>query len=79
RRQLLQRIQELDKGAPYTIGGLHRLQNGTVFYRKLEADAETPVIATRPSLAGEETIILDPKSYEQPGGSHASLEFFSPS
>ena len=79
RRQLLQRIQELDKGAPYTIGGLHRLQNGTVFYRKLEADAETPVIASRPSLAGEETIILDPKSYEQPGGSHASLEFFSPS
>ena len=38
-------------GAPYTIGGLQRLENGSVFYRKLEAGAETPVIASR-RLAG---------------------------
>jgi prolyl oligopeptidase len=78
RRTLLQRIQELDKGAPFTIGGLRRLENGALFYRKLEAGAETPVIAARASLAADETIVLDPKSYETPGGAHASLEFFSP-
>jgi len=78
RQTLLKRIQELDTGAPYTIGGLRRLENETVFYRKLEAGAETPVIAARASLTGEETIVLDPKSYESPGGAHASLEFFSP-
>jgi prolyl oligopeptidase len=76
---LLKRIQELDKGAPYTVGGFHRLENGTLFYSKLVAGAETRVICSRPSLSGPETVILDPKSYETPGGPHASLEFFVPS
>ena len=79
RDALLKRIQELDKGAPYTVSGLKRLQDGTIFYRKLAAEAETPVIARRKSVEGEESIVVDPKTYESGGGSHASLEFFSPS
>lgn len=79
RKGLLERIKELDKGAPYTISGMQRLQNGTIFYRKLEADAETPVVASRPSVNGEEKLVLDPKSYETAGGSHASMEYFEPS
>jgi prolyl oligopeptidase len=78
RRVLLQRIRELDAGAPFTIGGLRRMESGALFYRKLVAGAETPVIARRESLTGEERVVLDPKEYESPGGSHASLEFFSP-
>lgn len=78
RQALLERIRELDQGAPHTIGGLQRLENGTLFYHKLEAGAETPVIASRATLTSEETIVLDPKSYETPGGPHASLEFFRP-
>jgi len=79
RRVLRERLRELDAGAPYTIGGLQRLAGGAVFYRKLEAAAETPVMAGRESLTGEERVVVDPKEYESPGGSHASLEFFSPS
>lgn len=79
RRALLDRIRELDQGAPFTISGLRRLENGAVFYRKLEAGAETAVIASRRSLDGEESLVLDPKEYESPGESHASLEFFCPS
>ena len=78
RQALLERIRELDTGAPYTVGALQRLEKGAVFYRKLEAGAETPVIAGRDALTGPERLVLDPKQYETPGGSHASLEFFSP-
>src|SRR5688572_16636647 len=39
RAALLKRIQELDKGAPFLVSGLQRLENGTVFYRKLVAEA----------------------------------------
>jgi prolyl oligopeptidase len=79
RKALLERIQALDKGAPYTISALHRLQSGAIFYQKLNAGAETPVICSRPSVSGEEALVLDPKSYEADNGSHASPEFFSPS
>jgi prolyl oligopeptidase len=79
RKMLLERIQALDKGAPYTIRDLNRLQNGTIFYQKLNAGAETRVVCSRPSVTGDETLVLDPKSYERQGGSHASLEFFCPS
>ncbi len=79
RKALLERIQALDKGAPYTIGGLTRLKNGTIFYRKLVAGAETSVVCMRKSIDGEETLVLDPKSYEVAGGSHASMEFYTPS
>jgi prolyl oligopeptidase len=79
RKSLLERIQALDKGAPYTIRDLNRLGNGMIFYQKLKAGAETRVVCSRPSVTGEETLILDPKTYESQGGSHASLEFFCPS
>jgi prolyl oligopeptidase len=79
RKMLLQRIQELDKGAPYTVSDLSRLKDGTIFYQKLNAGAETRVICSRKSVTGEETLVLDPKVYETEGGSHASLEFFVPS
>jgi prolyl oligopeptidase len=79
RKGLLERIRALDKGAPFAIRDLNRLQNGVIFYRKLSAGAETWVVCSRASVTGEESLILDPKSYETPGGSHASLEFFCPS
>lgn len=79
RKALLERIKTLDQGAPYTISGLTRLKNGTVFYRKLNAGAETSVVCMRKTLGGEETVVLDPKSYEGSDGSHASMEFYSPS
>ncbi len=78
RQALLERIRVLDQGAPYTLSGLRRLENGSLFYRKLAAGAETPVIASRPSPGGDERVALDPKTYESPGGSHASLEYFVP-
>jgi prolyl oligopeptidase len=37
------------------------------------------VIASRKSATAEESVALDPVSYETPGGPHASLEFFAPS
>lgn len=79
RKALLERIKTLDQGAPYTISDLNRLQSGAIFYQKLNAGAETRVIYSRPSVSGEESLVLDPKWYETEGGSHASLEFFSPS
>src|SRR6266511_2403012 len=47
RKVLLERIQALDKGAPYTIQDLNRLRDGVVFYQKLNAGAETPVVCSR--------------------------------
>jgi prolyl oligopeptidase len=79
RMKILERIQALDKGAPYTIRDLTRLRNGTVFYQKLNAGAETRVVCLRPSVTGAEVLVLDPKTYEGADGSHASLEFFVPS
>jgi prolyl oligopeptidase len=79
KKELLRRIQELDKGAPYTVSDLQRLADGTLFYRKLNAGAEMGVVCARKSEDAADTVVLDPKSYEARGGSHASLEFFRPS
>jgi prolyl oligopeptidase len=76
---LLRRIQELDKGAPYTVSGLQRLPDGTFFYRKLNAGAEIAVVCARKREDAEDAVVLDPKTYESPGSSHASLEFFQAS
>src|SRR5688572_28531451 len=53
RKALLERIQTLDKGAPYTIGDLNRLKGGSIFYQKLNAGAEMRVVCSRPSVTGE--------------------------
>jgi prolyl oligopeptidase len=79
RKALLERIKELDKGAPYTVSDLIRLKDGTLFYQKLNADAEMRIVCRRKSATDEEKVILDPESYEGADGSHAHLEFVSPS
>ncbi len=79
RKELLERIKALDQGAPYTISEMFRLQSGALFYRKLLAGAETSIVCMRPSLDGEEKVVLDPKSYESGDGRHASMEFYTPS
>jgi prolyl oligopeptidase len=79
RKALLERIRELDNGAPYTISELTRLRDGAIFYLKRNAGAETRVACSRPSITAEESLILDPKTYESGNGGHATLEFFCPS
>jgi prolyl oligopeptidase len=78
-KALLERIKQLDKGAPFTISDLNRLGDGSLFYQKLNAGAQVRIVCSRPSIEGEEKVVLDPKSYEEEGGAHASLVFFRPS
>jgi len=79
RQKLLERIKALDHGAPYTISEMFRLQGGALFYKKLVAGAETGVVCVRPSIEGEERVVLEPKGYESGDGRHASMEFYTPS
>lgn len=79
RKALLERIQALDKGAPFTISDLTRLASGAIFYQKLKAGEQIRVICSRPSIEGDELIAVDPKSYETENGSHASFQLFAPS
>lgn len=79
RDRLLARIEELEAGRPYRVFGIARRADGRVFYQKVAADENLAKLYTRPSMATEEKLLVDPSKLTPAGGGHYSLSFYAPS
>lgn len=77
RDALLNRIVELDAGAPHTAFGVARQPNGTWFYFKQRAAENVAKIYVRDSAGGEERLLVDPETFPKPEpNAHFSISFF---
>ncbi|MDQ3623918.1 MAG: hypothetical protein M3463_15755, partial [Verrucomicrobiota bacterium] len=79
REQLLERIKELDEGAPYQIWGIRREPDGRIYYSKRMADEDVHRFYLRERIDGQERLLVDPRKFDGPDGQHASLSFAQPS
>jgi len=79
RERLLERLTELDQGAPYTTYGVRRLANGDVFYMRRNAGESLAKLYHQPSGADAATVLVDPEALGDEGDSHSSIEVYMPS
>lgn len=77
RGNLLDRIVELDAGAPYTVYGIVRRSNGDLFYFKQLAAENVAKVYLREAATGRERLLIDPELLPKSEPSaHVSVSFF---
>lgn len=79
RDPLMARIKTLDEGAEARISDVRRLPGDQYFYQKRLASEDVPKLYKRDGLESEEKLLVDPKSYETPGGPHFVISYYQPS
>lgn len=79
RAMLLARIKELDESAPATIGFVHVLPDARIFYTKRLASEEVSKLYLRDGWNGADKLLLDPMTFEKPGGPHYAISYTQPS
>ena len=79
RQKLLERIRELDAGAPYRTWVIRRWPNGDLHYQKRLASENLDKLYFRDARTGGERLLVDPERLTAPGGGHYSLSFVVPS
>ena len=62
KENFFKRLEEVDKGKPYSIYGLQRMKNGEVFYIKRKSDENQGKLYYRDSWSDEERLLLDPEA-----------------
>ncbi|WP_425614502.1 prolyl oligopeptidase family serine peptidase [Anatilimnocola sp. NA78] len=77
RAKLLERIQQLDAGSPYSIYGFTLLPSGQLFYFKQLAAENVAKLYVRDGLAGAERVLIDPETFPKAeAGGHYALSFY---
>jgi len=79
RDEVFNRMLELDASVPAKIGGVQRLANGKVFYRKRMPGEEVSKLYMRDGFWGEEVLLIDPEEFEKETGVPHALSYFTPS
>jgi len=83
RKKLLERIAELDTGAPYRIRVIRRWPDGSLHYLKRMAGENLDKLYYRHAASGQERLLVDPEAKGRadglPEGVHYSIEFAVPS
>jgi len=79
RDKLLNRIRELDEGAPYQIWIIRRWSNGDLHYLKRMADENLDKLYVRNENTGRERLLVDPDRFRKDASTHDSLGFVVPS
>lgn len=79
REGLLERLTELDQGAPYSTYGVRQLANGDVFYMRRNAGESLAKLYHQPSGAEQGTVLVDPELLGDDDDSHSSIEVYMPS
>jgi prolyl oligopeptidase len=79
RSALLARIEELDKGAPFRVFDVQRMQGGKYFYQKKLANENTAKLYVRDGLDGQEKLLIDPDHFVKESGTHFTLNYYAPS
>jgi prolyl oligopeptidase len=77
REAILQRIDELDAGAPYSIYGITRRPNGDLFYFKQLATENVAKVYFRDAATATERLLIDPDTFpKQDPQDHFTLSFY---
>jgi prolyl oligopeptidase len=79
RGKLLERLIELDQGAPYSTYGVRQLKNGDLFFLRRNAGESLAKLYHQPKDSGEAKLLLDPDTLANADDSHASIEGYMPS
>lgn len=79
KENFFKRLEEVDKGKPYSIYGLQRMKNGEVFYIKRKSDENQGKLYYRDSWSDDERLLLDPEAMSKGKDQHYSLEFYNAS
>lgn len=79
RDALLQRMLQLEASVPAKSGGIFRLANGRIFYRKREASDDAWKLCTRASADAPEVLLVDPNALRATTGKAHALNYFTPS
>jgi prolyl oligopeptidase len=79
RAPLLARIEELDKGAPFRVFDVQRMQGEKFFYQKKLAAENTAKLYVRDGLDGSEKLLVDPDKFANKPGTHFTLNYYVPS
>lgn len=79
REALLERLLELDQGAPFSTFGVERLANGTRFYQRRNAGESLAKLYVEDAEGGEPRLLVDPESLAEEGEQHYALGAYSPS
>ena len=79
RDAFLSRMLELDASVPAKVGGLFRLANGKLFYRKRLATEDVAKLYMREGINGKEQLLADPEEFRARTGKPHALNYFVPS
>jgi prolyl oligopeptidase len=79
RDALLERIRELDEGAPYRLSVVRRWPNGDLHYLKRLSTENLDKLYFRDAKTGHERLLVDPELLHTADGKHFSLAFVRPS
>ncbi|MEO7866524.1 MAG: hypothetical protein ABIU54_02675, partial [Candidatus Eisenbacteria bacterium] len=79
RDELLARLEELDSGRAFRIGGLVLAGDGRLFYLKVRAEENLSKLYVRGKSGGAERLLLDPSAIQSTDGGHFSISWYVPS
>lgn len=79
RDAFLKRMIELDASVPAKVGGVVRLANGQIFYRKRLANEEIAKLYMRDGMKSTEVLLVDPDEFKARTGKPHALNYFVPS
>jgi prolyl oligopeptidase len=79
RDAMLQRMLELNAGAPYLISAEQRRPNGDLYYLKILASESVPKFYIRDGKSGNEKLLIDPARHDISPRERATLAFQEPS
>jgi prolyl oligopeptidase len=79
REEILERLIELDQGAPYTTYGVRRLANGDMFYMRRNAGENLGKLYYQPADSDSARLLVDPETLGAEGEQHFSLGTYMPS
>ena len=78
RDALLERLEDLDQGAPYSTYSVKELAGGDVFYLRRDAGENLAKLYVHPAGQTLPRLLVDPTTLDNEGG-HSSIELYQPS
>ncbi len=76
---LYERLVELDAGKPFGIWGIHRLSDGTMFFKKRSKGENLPKLNVRFAGSEMDELLIDPETIISEDKQHYSIGSYTPS
>ena len=79
RKEIYERLKELDGGRPFSNASIVRYKDGSLFYLNRKSGENSWKLYMRDSQTGEEKLLVDPGSMKVEDNQHYSIYYFTPS